>query len=86
VVIESPETGDNFNLSNSTRALEFHPRSLLNSTSEREHEGYRNQMFLQKEGNHFGEGTPDVHHPSGSRSYAVDFFNRFNNPDPQKYV
>ena len=43
MVLESPETGYNFNVSNSTRALEFHPRPLLNSTSEREHEGYRNR-------------------------------------------
>ena len=82
MVLESPETGDNFIVSNSTRALEFHPRPLLNSTSEREHEGYLNRMFLQKQGNHFGEGASDVHHPSGSLSNAVDFFNRFNHPDP----
>ena len=61
MVLESQEAGNNFNASNSTRALEFHPRPLLNSTPEHEQKGYLNRMFLQKGNKHFGEGTSGVH-------------------------
>ena len=89
MVLQTQETVNNFNVSNLTRALEFHPRPLLNSTPERNHQGYRNRMSLQKEDNHYLEATSDIHHPGGSVSsvsHAVDFFNRFNTTEPQKYV